>query len=125
MGLRKTEAVHDFQLTDAELEIAHQIGNADLKQILRREGGAAIGTHTSAFLKLAARVRAERILHQELILLRAAKEQLASLTEAEESIAVARKEIRSLERELEKERSAHVKELAAPAMVVHAEPTGR
>lgn len=124
MGLRKTDAVYEFQLTDAELEIAHHVDSQDLKKILRREG-AAIGKHTNAFLKLAARVRAERMLHQELLLLRAAREQLVALAAAEEIIAENNKQIRALQKELEKERVNHTKELAAPAMVVHSEPTGR
>lgn len=124
MGLRRTETVHDFQLTDAELEIAHHVESPDLKKILRREG-AAIGKHTNAYLKLAARVRAERLLHQELLMLRASKEQLVALAVAEETIAENHKQIRALQKELEKERANHMKELAAPAMVVHSEPTGR
>lgn len=124
MGFRRTEGVQDFQLTDAELEIAHQIDSPDLKKILRREG-VSIGAHTTAYLKLVARVRAERLLNQELLLLRDTREQLVNLTHAEEIITEANKQIRGLERELEKERAQHVKELAAPAMVVHSEPTGR
>jgi hypothetical protein len=119
MSFRRSDDVHEFQLTDTELEIAHQIQNGDIRQILRREG-AGLGKHTQAYLKLAARVRAERLLHQELLLLRAAKEQLTSLAAAEEIIAANHSQIRSLQRQLERERKEHVKELAAPAMAVHA-----
>jgi hypothetical protein len=121
---RSDDVVHDFQLTDAELEIARQVQNGDLRQIMKREG-AGLGRHTQAYLKLAARVRAERVLHQELLLLRAAKEQLTSLAAAEEIIADNHSQIRALQRELERTRNEHVKELAAPAMAVHAAPTGR
>lgn len=121
---RSDDDVHNFQLTDAELEVAHQVQNGDLRQILKREG-AGLGRHTQAYLKLAARVRSERVLHQELLLLRSAKEQLTSLATAEEIISANHAQIRSLQRELERVRSEHVKELAIPAMAVHAAPTGR
>jgi hypothetical protein len=124
MGFRRTEVVHDFQLTDQELEIAQHLGNADLNKILRREG-VGIGVHTNAYLKLAARVRAERILHQELLLLRAAKEQLASLAAAEDVIATVKKENRVLELEVKKLKSERVTENAAPAIIVHSDPRPR
>ncbi len=121
MGLRKTDTVYEWQLTDDELEIASQIGNADLKKILRREG-VAIGRHTAAFTKLTARVRAERMLHQELAMLRAVKDQLVTVEQAEITITAQARQINQLERELEKERNNRVKELAAPAMALHSVP---
>lgn len=124
MGFRKSDTVYEWQLTDAELDIVRQLSDPDVKRIVKREG-AGLGVHTAAYLKLVARLRAERLVYQELQALRAAREQVASLVEAEVTIATQRSQIHQLEKQLEIERSEHTKELAAPAMVVHSEPTGR
>lgn len=121
MALRKSDATHDWQLTDAELEIAHQIDNADLKKILRREG-AQLGRSTAAFTKLLARVRVERMLKQELLALAELDGQIVALSSMQAVVGEARKQVRQLEKELMKERSEHTKELAAPAMAVHSIP---
>lgn len=124
MGLRrKTDEVYDFQLTDTELDILHHVDNKDIRQILKREG-AGITATTRAYRAMAARLHAERIMYQEALVLRAVTDQVASMQEAEQVIVGQKKMIGELERELEKTRRDNIKAIAAPAMVIHSDPTG-
>lgn len=119
---------YDFQLTDKELEVLEGAKiPADARKLLRREGAEVA---TSAFLKAAARLRAERTFYEELHALRSIQNELQQVEAARRELAAQaellegrQKQIENLEAELRRTKNQQVRELAAPAMAVNAEGT--
>lgn len=114
-----------FQMTDDELDLIER-DNAlpvGVRKMARVERGGEL--HTTAYLKLAHRLRAKRMVLQEALLIDELEKRVAHIADRDKVIATQAKEIRGLEHEVERLRNHNVKELAAPAMAVDAAPTGR
>ena len=112
-------------MTDDELELIERDNTlpVSVRKMARTERGNE--THTTAYLKLAHRLRAKRMVLQEALLIDELEKRVAHIADRDKLIAAQAKEIRALEHELERVRNNHLKELAAPAMAIDAAPTGR
>jgi hypothetical protein len=112
-------------MTDVELELIEKDNGlpANVRKTIQVERGSE--THTTAYLKLAHRLRAKRMVLQEALLIEALEKRHAGLADQDKRLATAAKEIKALTREVERLRNHNTRELAAPAMAVDANPTGR
>jgi len=123
--IRRTPS-HDWQLTDAELEIAK--GVKDLPASLTEQlaqGGQALPVRTAALRKVRLAMAEERLLREEVAkyegyehLAAEAEAARATATGLRDELAAAHREIARLRRELGQR-------TAQPALASHADPTGR
>lgn len=124
--LNRRQPIHDWQLTDRELEIAHGVKGLP-KQIMAelRSEGANLLVRTTALTKLRKHMEAERLLHEEVAKFEGYRDLHAKAETLQATVEMQRDELAKAHRELEQLKKKLERTIAAPAMAISGEPTSR